>query len=501
MIHFFADAPYDFTITHASQYEIRPGERVRPTDLPTEKCVNIVKYEIDSLISRVIKSTPGTWPAIRPFSWFITREDDGNVVPDDVLFELRYRISNTKDRKRFDEARKTGEIVFNDGTFVRTSAEQIPQLQTKVNGYQYWVYVDETTLEAYGYEVLRDPFAGSMVKLNGYYYKFLGCVYRADNVEASMVQQLPQQELERICARVVSQSLGGSPPSELLQEVLEKADSGYVDLFTSVAEAPEALKSAISGLKTGVRLLKAFKRRQIGITERFITAGDRLKFKYISREIEYEMFIRDYKKLKKDAAQAATDVWLNYRYNIMPLIYTLDGLGRALEVKSSEFRRWRAWKPTNVDSNLPWIDGDTSYTIKRKTRALIKGSIKVDGDFDQWKSVLLVNLPLTAWELVPYSFVADWFIPIGDWLTKLAPIHRLNEASMWSHRSNGQFTIMVPVADGSSSVPVRVKYDNYKATVYNARQETPFPLLGDGFNLFRVIDSFALSWNKIRGKF
>lgn len=501
MIHFFADGPYDFTIISAQQFEITEYGRSRPTELPEDECMNIVKYEIDSLISRVMKAPSGTWPGIRPFSWFITSEDDGNVVPDDVLFELRYRISNTENRKRFDEARKTGDIVFNDGTFVRTSAEQIPQLQTEIKGYKYWVYFAETSLGAYGYEVFHDPHNGYMFKLGGFYYKVTGYVNRADNVEANMVQQLPSQELERICARVVSQSLGGSPPSELLQEVLEKADSGYVDLFTSVAEAPEALKSAISGLKTGVRLLKAFKRRQIGITERFITAGDRLKFKYISREVEYEMFIRDYKKLKKDAAQAATDVWLNYRYNIMPLIYTLDGLGRALEVKSSEFRRWRAWKPTNVDSNLPWIDGDTSYTINRKTRALIKGSVKVDGNYDQWKSVLLANLPLTAWELVPYSFVADWFIPIGDWLTKIAPIHRLKEASMWSHRSNGQFTIMVPVADGSSSVPVRVKYDNYTATVYDARRETPFPILGDGFNSFRVIDSFALSWNKIRGKF
>lgn len=501
MIHFFADGPYDFTIISAQQFEITEYGRSRPTGLPENECINIVKYEIGSLISRVMKAPSGTWPGIRPFSWFITSEDDGNVVPDDVLFELRYRISNTKNRKRFDEAKKTGDIVFNDGTFVRTSAEQIPQLQTKVNGYKYWVYFAETSLGAYDYEVFHDPHNGYMFKLGGFYYKVTGYVNRADNIEANMVQQLPSQELERICARVVSQSLGGSPPSELLQEVLGKADKGYVDLFTTVAEAPEALKSAISGLKTGVRLLKAFKRRQIGVTERFITASDRLKFKYISREVEWEMFIRDYKKLKKDAAQAATDVWLNYRYNIMPLIYTLDGLGRALEVKSSEFRRWRAWRPTNVESNLPWIDGDTSYTITRKTRALIKGSVKVDGDYDQWKSVLVSNLPLTAWELVPYSFVADWFIPIGDWLAKIAPIHRLKEASMWSHRSNGQFTIMVPVADGSSSVPVRVKYDNYKATVYDARRETPFPLLGDGFNSFRVIDSFALSWNKIRGNF
>lgn len=28
----------------------------------------------------------------------------------------------------------------------------------------------------------------------------------------------------------------------------------------------------------------------------------------------------------------------------------------------------------------------------------------------------LTNPALVAWELVPYSFVVDWFLPIGDWL-------------------------------------------------------------------------------------
>jgi hypothetical protein len=33
----------------------------------------------------------------------------------------------------------------------------------------------------------------------------------------------------------------------------------------------------------------------------------------------------------------------------------------------------------------------------------------------------LTELPLTAWELVPFSFVVDWFVNIGDWLEALTP--------------------------------------------------------------------------------
>lgn len=38
------------------------------------------------------------------------------------------------------------------------------------------------------------------------------------------------------------------------------------------------------------------------------------------------------------------------------------------------------------------------------------------------QSVGLTNPALVAWELVPFSFVIDWFVPIGSWLTAVAPL-------------------------------------------------------------------------------
>lgn len=38
------------------------------------------------------------------------------------------------------------------------------------------------------------------------------------------------------------------------------------------------------------------------------------------------------------------------------------------------------------------------------------------------QSVGLTNPALVAWELVPFSFVVDWVLPIGNWLTAIAPL-------------------------------------------------------------------------------
>jgi len=37
-------------------------------------------------------------------------------------------------------------------------------------------------------------------------------------------------------------------------------------------------------------------------------------------------------------------------------------------------------------------------------------------NLDDWG---ITNPALLAWELVPYSFVVDWFYPVGDWLSQV----------------------------------------------------------------------------------
>jgi hypothetical protein len=45
---------------------------------------------------------------------------------------------------------------------------------------------------------------------------------------------------------------------------------------------------------------------------------------------------------------------------------------------------------------------------------------KIDNDYLQRVSnVGLTNPLVVAWELVPFSFVVDWFLPLGDWLNGL----------------------------------------------------------------------------------
>jgi len=64
----------------------------------------------------------------------------------------------------------------------------------------------------------------------------------------------------------------------------------------------------------------------------------------------------------------------------------------------------------------------TAAAIKTHDRWLI-ARIEEKGSIPQMLG--LTNPEMVMWELLPYSFVADWFIPIGDWMEARALVQGL----------------------------------------------------------------------------
>lgn len=62
-------------------------------------------------------------------------------------------------------------------------------------------------------------------------------------------------------------------------------------------------------------------------------------------------------------------------------------------------------------------------------------------------SLGILNPALVVWEKVPYSFVIDWFVPIGDWLAQLPPL--------WGVTVDQVFTTFV--SESTSSTPFQTK--------------------------------------------
>jgi len=140
---------------------------------------------------------------------------------------------------------------------------------------------------------------------------------------------------------------------------------------------------------------------------------------------------------RKDAGRSVSkgiaQNWLELQYGWLPLLKDAEGAAQSIaHVLHYPFvKRYRATarhedrlpNPTHVFGDTGWVDG-SSMVFKVRKRAIV-AYIQEDPNTNLLAALGVLDPELVAWELVPFSFVADWFIPIGQWMEQRAKASRL----------------------------------------------------------------------------
>jgi len=110
--------------------------------------------------------------------------------------------------------------------------------------------------------------------------------------------------------------------------------------------------------------------------------------------------------------------WMAYRYSIMPNIYSYRDIIKVLQ-------RGYLTRDHKLQT-IPVISGDSGADLPAKCiTKQVTGSIQVRStvaciystqDVAQ-RASLGFNILSTAWEFIPYSWVVDWFVNAGDYIT------------------------------------------------------------------------------------
>jgi hypothetical protein len=108
--------------------------------------------------------------------------------------------------------------------------------------------------------------------------------------------------------------------------------------------------------------------------------------------------------------------WLEMQYGWRPLVDQAYEAGKALEAQTGpRVYRFRASQKKTKLVDLSSSPG--FYELWSNASVSIKFLAELYEDVPLARALGLTNPAAVAWEVVPYSFVVDWFLPVGSYLS------------------------------------------------------------------------------------
>lgn len=200
-------------------------------------------------------------------------------------------------------------------------------------------------------------------------------------------------------------------------DLIRKAQGSDFDVPTFIGEGRETVKMIASTARTIASAYRDLRRGNL------IGALGSLGIQGTSSQRR-----RYYREYGVDPTKAAANAWLAYTYGWKPLVQSVHDAAETLadEVNKPDRTELRVRSSKGIQYEL----NDTNHLamaspqVRCTSQATVRESVRGIWRFkptslDSWGSFGLLNPALVAWELLPFSFVVDWFLPVGRYLEGL----------------------------------------------------------------------------------
>lgn len=149
----------------------------------------------------------------------------------------------------------------------------------------------------------------------------------------------------------------------------------------------------------------------------------------------------EFRRIKESMSKSEfRDRYMELRYAVRPLIFDVNGIIKALKKpQGTRLRRTYRGKDStslfNSDVLLsrPYFHGLAAVDVKRSVRWEVsaRAGVLCDVDISALTAFGHEKIAESAWELVPFSFIVDWFANVGKTIGAWTPNAGVNQRASW----------------------------------------------------------------------
>jgi len=226
-------------------------------------------------------------------------------------------------------------------------------------------------------------------------------------------------------------------------------------------------------------------------------------------------------------ALQTSKAWLEYRYGLKPLMMDVESIiAASQEIVAGSTRRLvsragdsnsetqsHSWPPTYQGDGTTSSSGTRSVTNEVKNGAGVLYEIKLYSSAETMNKVLGSrphDFASTLWEVLPWSFVVDWAVNVGDWIRAVTPSPGITPLGNWQTSivsTSEKVQALCEWSDGLVPSPLQFEGDfgGFENKTFSMTRLCNQPLPSypvaryNGLSWQHQVDAVALLYTAVRG--
>lgn len=224
--------------------------------------------------------------------------------------------------------------------------------------------------------------------------------------------------------------IGTSSALRAEQKALKLMSNMKFNAAQAFAERKQSADLLIKSVNRFITVAVAFKRGRFSKVNDVLKSRNYPPLHPVARKRQDEAFgplVRNPEVgdlIRAPGPKSFPNLWLEYSYGWRPLLNDIYGAAELLAQVHTQSRPH--WVTSTDKASRLYVGSNSSEGViaSASGEANVKSRCQIGFDvsssfLDGLKSTGISNPALLAWELLPYSFVIDWFIPVGGFLERL----------------------------------------------------------------------------------